>query len=259
MNLKRLIFFLVILLLLALLSIYYPIIEEKLTGKSITGNSNKNKDYPKESAILTRVIDGDTIVVTGREIGSNVHIRLLGINTPEKNMPYSNYAINFLKQYINKTIELQRDYTDEDRYNRKLRYVYYDNTILNIEILEKGLATSFMLEGLKYKDKLSAAEMFAENNHVGLWKKSIAYCSDCIKLEKLDPIKDYFIINNSCDHQCDLSGWFVKDDANHFAYLDNLNPKEKKEYDSTKEIWNDNGDRFFMRDKKGDLVLFYSY
>ena len=33
---------------------------------------------------------------------------------------------------------------------------------------------------------------------------------------------------------------------------------EEKKYES-KDIWNDGGDRFFIRDGKGDLVIFYEY
>jgi endonuclease YncB( thermonuclease family) len=70
MRLRKLVIFLIIILLLALLSVYWP----ELTGKSVSGS-----EYEKESVFVTKVIDGDTIVVTG-DIGNDVHVRLLGIN-----------------------------------------------------------------------------------------------------------------------------------------------------------------------------------
>jgi endonuclease YncB( thermonuclease family) len=68
---KRLFIFLLIILLLALLAYYYPY----LTGMFV---SNNNINYPKEPAILLRVIDGDTIEVDLND--SKQTIRLLGIN-----------------------------------------------------------------------------------------------------------------------------------------------------------------------------------
>jgi hypothetical protein len=175
-------------------------------------------------------------------------------------MPYADLATNFLKNEIQgKEIEIQRDFTDIDKYERKLRYVFYNNEFVNIEILQQGFATSFMLEGLNYKDKLKSAENFAKINNIGIWKKSSDKCSQCIVLVKLDSVKDYFILKNNCDFMCNLSGWFAKDDANHFFYFDKLDSLEEKEYNSKVKTWNKEGDRFYLRDSSGNLVIFYEY
>jgi endonuclease YncB( thermonuclease family) len=67
--LKRVIIFFMIIILLGLLSIYYP----KLTGEE----DWKGKQYEKEKCFVNRVIDGDTLVC------DNETIRLLGINNIE--------------------------------------------------------------------------------------------------------------------------------------------------------------------------------
>jgi len=69
---KRFFIFILIILALSILSIYYP----KLTGNATQTQVN----YEKETAILNRVVDGDTIEVTGPIIGNKTHLRLLGIN-----------------------------------------------------------------------------------------------------------------------------------------------------------------------------------
>ena len=246
MKLRRLFIFLLIILLLALLSVYWP----KLTGKSIN-----NQEYKKEPVFVSQVVDGDTF----KDLNGQSY-RLLGINTPEKNKPYYKEAKDFLKKEIeNKSIEILRDVEDTDRYHRKLRYIFHNNNLINVEIVQNGLATTFMLDGLKYKDKFINAEKFARENRINLWKKSTDVCADCIILVRLEPIEDYFILENKCNLICNLTGWIIKDDANHFTYLDYLNSGEEKEYKSKTEIWNDNGDRFFMRDNKGELVVFYEY
>jgi len=77
MGMKRVVIFLIIILLLALLAYFYP----NLTGKASSLPNNSN--FEKEPAFVNRVIDGDTIVVSGSEIGNQTHIRLLGINNPK--------------------------------------------------------------------------------------------------------------------------------------------------------------------------------
>ncbi len=71
---KRLFIFLLIILLLALLSYYWP----QLTGQSI---ANSPAEYPKEPALVTRIVDGDTIHLNIDY--KDETIRLLGINDPK--------------------------------------------------------------------------------------------------------------------------------------------------------------------------------
>ena len=268
MKIKRLLAFLLIIILLGLLAYFYPQVESLATGKSI---SQTNANYQKEPAFVNRVIDGDTIVVTGPLIGNQTHIRFLGMNTPEHNQPYyeepKDYLINEIE---NKSVELLRDTIDTDRYGRKLRYVFYQDSLINVEIVQQGLAPTFMLDGLKYKDKFISAEKFARESNLNLWKKSTDECANCIELEKLDSKQEFFIIKNSCNFNCNLNGWFVKDDANHFFYLNDLQGGQEETYNSSQSkdsngkaiktgVWNDDHDRFFMRDNNGYLVLFYEY
>lgn len=257
MKLKRLLIFILIIILLGLLAYYYPQIQSLATGKSISNNDN-NINYQKETAFVTKIVDGDTIHATVN--GKEEIIRMLGINTPEKNKPYYQEAKDFLiKEIQNKSIELLRDKENTDRYDRKLRYVFYNDKIINVEIVQEGLATTFMLNDLKYKDKFANAEAFARKSELGLWKKSTNICAGCIKLSELNPDIDFFIIKNQCGFNCNLEGWLVKDDANHFFQLTSLAQDESKTYQSEQEIWNDDHDRFFMRDNKGGLVVFYEY
>jgi len=245
MIIKRLGIFCFIILSLSLISIYYP----SLTGKAIF----KTQELLFENASVIRIIDGDTIET------DNGTIRLLGINTPEKNKPYYQEAKDFLYLLENKTIQIIGDLEDLDKYQRKLRYVFYNNELINIKILEKGFGTLFMADDLKYEEKLKRAEDYARKNKKALWKESNDVCKKCIELQELDFEQEFFIIKNNCNFECVLNEWFVKDNANHFFKLERLNANQIQKYESKQNVWNNLGDRFFMRDGQGGLVIFYEY
>jgi micrococcal nuclease len=256
---KRFAIFLILIAVLLLIGYYYS-----FTGKVVKDDKNptNNPNSGSEFGFVTRVVDGDTIHVNINR--KDETIRLLGINTPEKKKPYYIEAKSFLIDSIeNKSVRLLIDGENIDRYGRKLRYIFYEGRLINVEIVENGFATTFMLDGLKYTDKFVNAEKFAMNGGKGLWKKSNDECARCIKLILLNATVDYFIIRNDCDFYCNLINWSVKDDANHFFIIFSLNSSEERKYDSLElfkaEVWNDNGDRFFMRDTNGGLVIFYEY
>ena len=206
-------------------------------------------------ANMSRAIDGDTIDTNlGR-------VRLLGINTPEKNKPFYQEAKDYLKQYENLTIELEMTNEDLDKYNRLLRYVFYKSTFINEEILAKGLANLYIYQEDKYTGRLEKAEEQARELELGIWQKSQDTCASCIILKQLNPVDpgEFIILKNICSFSCNLQGWQIKDTANHFTNLDfslKANEEKKLEYD---KIWNDAGDNFFLRDKQGLLVVFYRY
>ena len=78
MKLKRISIFLLIIILLGLLAYFYPEVQSIATGKSIIPT---NTNYQPEPAIVTRVVDGDTIHVNIN--GTDETIRLLGLNNPK--------------------------------------------------------------------------------------------------------------------------------------------------------------------------------
>jgi len=244
---KRLIIFFLVILLLSIFSIIYP---------TLTGQAIKPIEYQKEPATLLRIIDGDTI-----EVDDGAHIRLLGMNTPEKKMPFCNEAKNFLQQFENKTIFLLRDKEDTDKYQRKLRYVFYEDRLLNKEILENGFANAYMLEDLKYAEELKIAENTARLNELGIWTKSEDLCASCIVLSELNATEEFFVIENDCEFDCALDGWFVKDAGRNVFYLYSIGAGEEEKVFSknNRSIWNDAGDQFFMFDRGGFLVEYYEY
>jgi|GEM_PF-5892539 len=115
---------------------------------------------PKE-AVVVKVIDGDTIEITSpNKIGSGLDrvssrsVRYLGIDAPnpgEKNYKESKVANERL--VLGKTVKLEYDTPQNDKYGRILAWVWLEDKIINKEMVKNGLAKPYIVEGqnLKYK------------------------------------------------------------------------------------------------------------
>ncbi|MEM4282365.1 MAG: thermonuclease family protein [Candidatus Woesearchaeota archaeon] len=121
----------------------------------------------KQPAIVTKVIDGDTVTIQG---GQNV--RLLGINAPEKGERGYSEARDFLIMHLlMKEVVLERDKDNRDKYGRLLRYVWYNGLLVNKEIVRQGLAVAQIYPpNTKYASAIVAAEEEAMLQKRGLWK-----------------------------------------------------------------------------------------
>ena len=89
---------------------------------------------------VTSVLDGDTIHV--RCFGVPDSVRLLSINTPEKNEPDYERATAALHKMIGNrqvTLRFKRPgYGQRDRYKRLLAYVFVGKRNLNVEMVRAG-------------------------------------------------------------------------------------------------------------------------
>jgi micrococcal nuclease len=130
-------------------------------------------------ASVVRVVDGDTIVVAYG--GKQYKVRYIGMNTPESVDPSS--PIEFMGPEASaankvlvagKTVVLEKDVSETDRYDRLLRYVWLTDgaawTLVNLELIKEGFASvSTFPPDVKYVDVYLAAERDAEATAVGLW------------------------------------------------------------------------------------------
>ena len=205
--------------------------------------------YDRVLVNVTRVIDGDTI---DSDIG---RVRLLGINTPEKKQPFHDEAMNFLKKYEGKKIEVEERGTD--KYERTLGYLFYNNQLINSEILKQGFANLYVYDKDEHYSELKSAEEYARNNNLGLWKKSKNF--GCVGIKNFEPVdktsedKETLILENKCNINLEI---IIKDDANHI-YDEAIKRNSDLEM-SFKDIFNDGGDSLYIRDDSG-LLLFYRY
>ncbi len=130
---------------------------------------------PSEAAV-TKVIDGDTVVVEG-----GFHVRLLGIDADESGFPCYSEAKERLEELVlNKKVGLEKDKTDVDQYDRCLRYVFLDNRNVNLQLVKEGLAIArFYPPDVKYKEEITKAEKEAIENEIGCkWSSLVEVLED---------------------------------------------------------------------------------
>ena len=118
----------------------------------------------EKNTIVTKVIDGDTVVVEG-----GYHVRLLGMDADEKGYPCYDSAKTRLEQLVlAKQIILEKDKTDVDQYGRCLRYIFLGNTNIDTQLVAEGLAVArFYAPDVKYRTEITAAEQQAQQNKIG--------------------------------------------------------------------------------------------
>ena len=124
---------------------------------------------PPGTLRVTRVIDGDTIVVEG-----DYRVRYIGIDTPELYPQPEAYGIEAwqLNRRLveGKCVRLERDVSETDRYGRLLRYVYVDDVFVNARLVSEGLARAEAYPpDIKYQNYLKELEQEARRAGKGIW------------------------------------------------------------------------------------------
>lgn len=97
---------------------------------------------PTDRFTVTVVIDGDTMELWGGD-----RLRLLSIDTPEKDEPFYDEATDYVKALaLGKVARIEFADTRRDRYGRLLGYLYIDTVFVNEAILEMGLGNLYLFQ-----------------------------------------------------------------------------------------------------------------
>jgi micrococcal nuclease len=201
-------------------------------------------------------------------------VRYLGVNTPERDQPFYEEAKQFNASLVEgKRVRLEFDLDTLDKYGRTLAHVFVGDTHVNLELVRQGYANVYTVPpNLKYNEDLLAAEREAREGQRGLW----APADVPIRITGLDPLAEWVELTNQGSQSIDLSGYTLKDEANHiyefdgFAlpagdsvrlYTGNGRDTAGKRYWGLGDeaVWNNNGDTAYLRDAGGSLVDLYTY
>ena len=241
---------------------------------------------------MLRVTDGDTLVVEvdGRE----EDVRLIGINTPERDECFFAEATNALVELVDgRDVRLVVDQTDRDQFGRLLRYVFVGDTFVNEAMVRDGFAQAFRYEpDVARADQLDAAQAEARADERGLWAPDACGRVDAdagaLVVERieadppgddtLDPNAEYAVVANRSDGEVDLTGWVLKDEtASHrFAFAAGFtlpagatvtvrtgcgSPTATDLFwcNQGSAVWNNDGDTAFLLDPNGNVVDSRSY
>jgi micrococcal nuclease len=125
---------------------------------------------------VLRVIDGDTLVarLEGAEVERKETIRLLNVNTPEKDQPGFGEASEALKALVRGgTIALEfaePNVEKRDGFGRLLAFVLADGKNVNVEMMRQGWTKLYTKYGKgRLHERFVAAEAEARDAKRGLW------------------------------------------------------------------------------------------
>ena len=150
--------------------------------KNVGHKTNATGASELEAAIVERVVDGDTIIVTLND--QEQYVRLIGVDTPEsvhpdesRNTEAGSTASEYTKSLLleGSTVYLQKDTSDTDKYDRLLRYVWLEepanvndeseikSKMLNAILIQNGYAQAEPYEpDTTYADLFNSLESTAQ-------------------------------------------------------------------------------------------------
>jgi micrococcal nuclease len=134
---------------------------------------------PADIRTVKKIVDGDTVWVSGKNNGPDEKIRLIGIdahetrNTARKKAGfYGKEATAYLKkQVLGKRVRLEYDIRRYDQYRRTLAYIHLENgRFINADLVRNGYAVVMTVSpNVKYADKFILYQQQARNKKQGLW------------------------------------------------------------------------------------------
>ena len=245
-------------------------------------------------ALATRVVDGDTIEV---EIeGESYKVRYIGIDTPELHHPtkpvgyYAQEAYEKNRELVEgKTVFLEKDVSETDRYGRLLRYVYVGDVFVNAYLVQRGYAlVSTYPPDVKYQERFLELQREAREGGRGLWGPILTPASpgeviidpecsqhDAPGDDHQNLNEEYVCFTNQSDHPMDMTGWSVSKRPDKWYTFSEfvLSPEASVRLHSGKEtdtatdlywgngraIWRNVHDTVYLYDADGKLIDEYSW
>lgn len=155
---------------------------ERITPSTDRTQQDKLKVFGEEASnkdlfVVSKVVDGDTII-----LDSGKTVRYIGIDAPEISRGKECFAQESTRENSNlvfgKSVRLEKDVSETDKYGRLLRYVYVlddeskKEVFVNEYLVRMGFAlASTYPPDVRYRDLFRQAESEARENTRGLWRE----------------------------------------------------------------------------------------
>lgn len=226
---------------------------------------------------VVRVLDGDSIVVEDRS--GEQEVRLLGINTPERNECFDDEARTAAIGLIGEVVSL--DGTEQDRFGRTLAYVFNaDAVLVNRELVAGGHALALSNDH-RLRDEFKLAEDEAFTAGLGRWGPDACgppsdgmlaitgLNADAPGNDAENPNGEWVEITNEGAAAVDVGGWVIRDESSQHrfvfpdAYM--LAPGETVRilsgsgtgpdlyWAAGDPVWSNDGDTAYLLDRSGNV------
>ena len=230
-------------------------------------------------ATVTRHVDGDTFEVAIADpaygMRSKEKVRLMGIDTPERDEPLFAEARAHVERRAGAgPVYLAFDFRRRDRFDRLLAFVYLpDGTLLNADLIEKGLAVVYRVDDLMYFfDEFDHLEQNARDRCTGMWQDDCGRAGVVIDTIRNAGRDEHVVLRNAGSDVVDISGYRICDDDGDSVTIAQgvmLKPRDTVAvcsgtgcvgspdpflYPSKKNIWGNPGDVVCLKDRSGNVV-----
>ena len=237
------------------------------------------------------VLDGDTFDAA---IGDAlVRVRVLGINAPERSECLGDRsAVQLAALLAHGKVQLVRDVSDRDRYDRLLRYVQAGSTDLGEAMISAGHALAVATApDIARAQRYAAAQREAREAGRGIWAPAacgpVSPASEAIVVSALHPdaagrdeqnLNDEWVeLTNHSAALIELGGFTVRDESSsnryslpaRFALAAGASVRlhsgcgpdrgDTLYWCSRTPVWNNGGDTVLLLDANGNIVAARSY
>ena len=231
---------------------------------------------PMTPAKVTRHVDGDTfeVMIADPPYGMRTEetVRLMGIDTPEKDEPRGTQALDHVVRTVGPgLVYLAFDFRRRDQFDRLLAFVYLpDGTLLNAELIEACLAELYRFDDLMYfyrdfEDLERSAGCDGDGDGV-----MIAAIRNRSRHEHVE-------LRNPASAKVDISGWRICDDDGIVIMIPSgtilapgetlavcsgagcVGTPERPMQGPANNIWGNQGDVGCLKDRSGTLIDTYAY
>ncbi len=132
------------------------------------------------SVTLSKCVDGNSarFILENNEIKvkfigvESNSVVVADVNDEINGSLVSEYVCNVLKNAKDIKLEYENNSEKEDKYGRKLVWVWVDGVLLQENLVKIGYSKiAYLSDDYKYSDLLLSAEDYAKNNELGIWYK----------------------------------------------------------------------------------------